>query len=134
MKKSVLFALWGVLFVVCAGLGFVAEPEGALKWLMTALAVLFFLPPAWLVRRAAAEGDKRTLELIRNLSAASLVLTAVLLVLNLVSIAFSELAGTVLYYVMVVVASPMVCGGYWTLSLFLWACLMIFCVSELKKR
>ena len=45
MKKSHLFALWGVLFVLCAALGFLPESSG---W-MTAVSVLFFLPPALLL-------------------------------------------------------------------------------------
>ena len=67
MNKKVLFVLWGVLFILCAGLGFMPEPQGALKILMTALSVLFFLPPAVLLYRS----DRDTSLLIRNLSALS---------------------------------------------------------------
>ena len=44
MNKKILFILWGALFVLCAGLGFIPEPQGAVKGLMTGLSVLFFLP------------------------------------------------------------------------------------------
>ena len=44
MNKKLLFVLWGVLFVLTAGLGFLPEAAG---W-MTALSLLFFLPPALL--------------------------------------------------------------------------------------
>ena len=126
MNKKTLLVLWGVLFVLCAGLGFIPEPQGFLKGLMTALAVLFFLPPAWLLYRA----DRETVLLIRNLSALSLGVTLVTLILNFVLAVSSEFLGTVLHYVLVVVSAPMICSGYWVLSLFLWACLLM---ASLKK-
>ena len=126
MNKKMLFVLWGVLFVLCAGLGFVPELQGFLKGLMTALSILFFLPPAWLLYK----GDRETVLLIRNLSALSLGVTLVTLILNFVLAVSSEFLGTVLHYVLVVVSAPMICSGYWVLSLFLWACLLM---ASLKK-
>ena len=126
MNKKMLFVLWGVLFVLCAGLGFVPELQGFLKGLMTALSILFFLPPAWLLYK----GDRETVLLIRNLSALSLGVTLVTLILNFVLAVSSEFLGTVLHYVLVVVSAPMICSGYWVLSLFLWACLLM---AGLKK-
>lgn len=134
MKNRTLFALWGGLFAVCAGLGFIPEPVGALKWLSVAISVLFFVPPLLLVRQAAARRDRTTLALIRNLSVFSLVLTLVLLVLNFLTLMASEALGNILYYMLVIVSSPMVCSRYWVLSLFLWACLMILSATELKKK
>ena len=49
MKKSFLLALWGGMFILCAGLGFVPDPTGAWRVLLTLLAVAFFVPPALLV-------------------------------------------------------------------------------------
>ena len=126
MNKKTLFALWGVLFILCAGLGFIPEPQGFLKGLMTALAVLFFLPPAWLLYK----GDREMVLLIRNLSALSLGVTLVTLILNFVLAVSAEFLGNVLHYVLVVVSAPMICSGYWVLSLFLWACLLM---AGLKK-
>ena len=134
MKKSVCFALWGVLFILCAGLGFIPEPAGVLRWLLAVVSVLFFLPPALLVSRAGKENDTHTLKLVRNLSALSLLLTLILLVLNFLTAMGSELLGTVLYYVLVIVSSPMVCSGYWVLSLFLWACLLVVSGKQLRKK
>ena len=42
MNKKLSFTIWGVLFAVCAALGFVPQPEGALKVLMVILALGFF--------------------------------------------------------------------------------------------
>ena len=130
MNKKVLFALWGVLFILCAALGFLPEPQGALKILMTGLSVLFFLPPALLLYRS----DRETALLVRNLSALSLGVTLVTLVLNFVLAVSSEILGTILHYVLVVVSAPMICSGYWVLSLFLWACLLMASMKKLKKN
>jgi len=121
MKKKLLYALWGGLFILCAGLGFIPEPEGTLQFILTAASVLFFLPPAMLLHRADAAEAK----LIRNLSSLSLGLTLVLLVLNFLTALRSEFLGQVLHYTLVIVSSPMICSGHWALSLFLWACLLM---------
>ena len=134
MKKTMYFALWGALFILCAGLGFIPEPQGAVKWLLTALALAFFVPPVLLARQAAREGDRMVLRLLRNLSIASLALTVAVLIGNFLSVMAPEAVGNALYIVLVIVSSPMVCGQYWLLSLFLWAFLMVYCVSHLPRK
>ena len=134
MNKKLLFGLWAGLFILCAGLGFIPEPGGFPGFLLTALSILFFLPPAALVYSAGKQGDKQTLKLIRNLSAASLGLTLVLIIANFMSLMAPESLGNVLYAVLVIVSSPMVCSGYWVLSLFLWACLLMGSLKLLRKK
>lgn len=134
MNKRTLFALWGVMFIVCAALGFIPEPQGAVRFLLTALSVAFFTPPAWLLYIAGQTGDEHTRLLIRNLSALSLALTLVLLVGNVLSALTSEFLGKLLYTVLVIVSAPMICSGYWVLSLFLWACLLMASLSIRKGR
>ena len=137
MTRKNLFVLWGVMFVLCAGLGFVplnGNLTGVVQGLLTAVSVLFFLPPAVLVYRAEKSGDRDTLKLVRNLSLASLVLTLVLLVLNLVAAVGSQLLGNFLHGILVVVSVPMLCSGYWALSLFLWACLLMASLKFLRKK
>lgn len=130
MNQKKWFVLWGILFAVCAALGFFPEPAGIRRWLQTGLSVLFFLPPGVLLYRSR---EKRVLQLIRNLSALSLGLTLVTLVGNFVFALRSEALGTVLHYILVVVSSPMICSGYWVLSLFLWACLLMTAMKKLKQ-
>ena len=134
MKKQVLFGLWAGLFIVCAALGFIPEPEESVRTVLTLAAVSLFLPPASLLYGAAKSGDRNTLTLVRSLSAASLGLTALLLILNFLSVAWSEAVGNFLYRVLIIVSSPMVCSGHWALSLFLWACLLITAHQQLKKK
>ena len=133
MKKNWLFALWGGLFILCAGLGFIPEPEGGVKILMTALSVLFFLPGFALLYGAEKGKNRQRIRLLRNLSAASLGLTLVALVLNFLCFAAGDAVGDGLYAVLVIVSSPMVCSGYWLLSLFLWACLLVKSADLLRK-
>ena len=134
MKKSTLYILWAGLFSICAGLGFIPNPAGSLRILLTLFSLTFFAPPAVLLYRAREEKDAPTVQLIRNLSALSLLLTAALLVVNVASAFRSALWGNIVHTVLVIVSSPMVCSGYWALSLFLWACLMVVSLKLLKKR
>ena len=134
MNKKLYFALWGGLFAVCAGLGFIPEPTGFLKVLLVMLSIGFFVPGFLLLNLASKTGDSHTLTLIRNLCALSLALTVVLLVANFLSVLGSEILGDILYYVLVIVSTPMVCSQYWVLSLFLWAYLMIASIKALRKK
>ena len=134
MKKSMILALWAVLFVLCAGLGFLPEPEGAVRLWRQLLSAVFFVPPGLLLLRAKRQGDIPAAELVRNLSALSLLLTLALLVLNVASVGFGETAGTALHYVLVIVSSPMVCSGFWAGSLFLWACLLTASRKLCRKK
>lgn len=125
MKSRFLYTIWGALFILCAGLGFIPEPTGAAKLLLTILSLLFFLPPAALVWQGRKNANLAQLKLVRNLSLASLTLTALLLIVSFLTAFRSELLGNLLHGVLVVVSSPMICSGHWALSLFLWACLLV---------
>ena len=130
MKSQFLYALWGALFILCAGLGFIPEPAGVLRVLLTGLSILFFLPPAVLVWKGRREKDRMALSLVRNLSIASLSLSVLLIIANFLTVFRSELLGDILHGVLVVVSSPMICSGHWAMSLFFWACLLI---ASLKR-
>ena len=125
MKSQFLYALWGALFILCAGLGFIPEPAGVLRVLLTGLSILFFLPPAVLVWKGRREKDRMALSLVRNLSIASLSLSVLLIIANFLTVFRSELLGDILHGVLVVVSSPMICSGHWAMSLFFWSCLLI---------
>ena len=133
MNQKLLFPLWGGLFILCAAFGFIPEPAGALSVLMTVFSLCFFVPPAALLYRAAKQKDTAVLKLIRNLSALSLGLTLALIILNFLTAMGSELLGTILYYILVIVTSPMICSGHWAMSMFLWACLLMVSLRELRK-
>lgn len=134
MSKKFLYALWGGLFILCAGLGFIPEPSGAAEVLMTVLSLVFFVPPALLLYRAGREEDRNTQKLVCCLSVLSLGLTLVLLVLNFLTVFRSEFVGNVLHYILVIVSSPMICSGHWAMSLFFWACLLMVSLGQLRKK
>ena len=134
MKKPILYGLWAGLFILCAGLGLIPEPAGVAAGVLTALSLGCFLPPAVLLWQAAKGNDIHTLRLVRNLSALSLGLTAVLLVCNFLFAFGSEALGEFLYIMLVIVSSPMVAGGNWAMSLFFWACLLMAALKALGKH
>ena len=133
MKKKGLFVLWGVLFAACAGLGFVPQPAGALKWLLGLLGLVFFAPPVLLLARAKESGDRAAAALVRNLAIASLVLTLLALVGNVLSLLGGVKLGNVLNAVLAIVSTPMFCSQIWVLSIFCWAFLMIAANKLMKK-
>lgn len=121
---------WGVLYLLCAALGIFSVPE----WVGICVCLLFFVPPAVILFRAHREKNSKPIRLIRNLSIAWLAVTVILLILNILSVSMSETAGNILYYTMVVLTAPMVCGRYWLIALFLWACLLAVSLQECKNR
>lgn len=116
MKKTILYAFWLLLYIICAGLGFLAPEEGAGRFALTALSLGFFIPPVWLL----ALGEQKP---VRCICAASLGLTLLLLVLNIRFAAGGEHLGTILNALLTILSAPMIASGYWALSLFAWACL-----------
>lgn len=135
MKKNTPYYIaWAGLYALCAGLAFIPEPQGALKGLLTVLSVAFFVPPAVLLYRSVQAKKWNTVHLLGYLSGASLVLTFVLLVLNFLSFGATETAGSMVYWLLLLVSVPMICSQAWVLSLFLWAVLLMICLKYRKNR
>ena len=55
MNRKFLYTAWAVLFILCAAFGFVPERSGVLQALLTVLSLVFFLPPAMLLYKAAGK-------------------------------------------------------------------------------
>ena len=133
MTKRMLYTIWGALFVLCAGLGFIPEPKGTAYWCLFFLSLIFFVPPTILLTKAVKGGDKREVKRIFVLCLCSLVSTLVLLMLNFLSVFATESAGIALHYILTVISSPMICSQHWVVSLFLWGCLLSASAQELWK-
>lgn len=133
MSNTVLYAIWGGLYALCAALGFIAEPKNSMRILMIMLSVGLFVPPFVLSYRAAQKKDRRTLLLVRNLSLSWLVLASVLLIVSFLTVFASETLGNLMHVLLTIVASPMVACGNWALAIFLWACVFFDARSKLKK-
>ena len=129
MSNTVLFALWGALYALCAGLGFVAAPGPALRLLMIALSLAMFVPSFLLNRK----GNRRVRLLVRNLSLAWLIATAVLLPANFLAALAPEMLGNFLHGLLTILSSPLVCSDSWALTIFLWACVFFDARGKLKK-
>lgn len=133
MKKTILLFVWGWLYVICAALGHATEVTDAQQTAMTVLSVLFFVPGFWLLLDGWKNKKKATCSLVFYISLGSLSLTLVMLLLNLLSVTGSETLGNVLYVMLIWLSAPMVCCGYWILSLFLWAVLLFSAITCKKK-
>lgn len=135
MNKKNWYTLWGVLYIVCAALGFVSGVDGLLKAVLILLGLAFFLPPAMLLYRESKTGGKKDTKRIRNLSLLSLGATLILMILNILwAMEGSEALGNVLYAVLVLASSPMYCLQNGLLSMFLWACLLMVAIRQLRNR
>ena len=134
MKFKNVWLSWLYLFVLCAVLGFIPQATGFFKVLFVLIAVGFFVPGFVLLVKADHRDDVRTIGLVRNIAIVALIVTTVLIMLNFMSATMSKAWGDVLYVMLVVFASPLVAGQYWVLTLFGWACLMIYGITLLKKE
>ena len=132
MNSKTLYALWGGLFVLCAGLGFIPEPAGFLKFLLGVLGLVFFIPPMLLLLEAGHTGNRDRVALIRNLSIVWLAATAGLLAANFLSLAGTPALGDVLYTLLTIATAPMICGQVWVLTMFCWAFLLFTCIHMLR--
>ena len=133
MKRYRLYLIWGALFILCAGFGFIQEPDGAMKALLVMLSAGFFVPPVMLLWQGKLHRDQGKLRLVRNLSALSLGLTLAALILNFLSVFLSASWGNFLYGLLVVLSTPMVCSQYWAPTMFVWACLLLTSMTLLKR-
>ena len=133
MEKRTLWIVWYVLFLICALLGFLPDPQGFWRVVLTLLGVGFFVPGGLLLKWASDRRDLPTVRQVFWISVISLSATTVALILNYLSVLWSELVGTILYGLLVVVSTPMICTGWWIVSLFGWACLLSTAVSLMRK-
>lgn len=134
VKKSYVYAVWGVLYAICVGLSFVAPENAFEKTLLVLTGLIFFLPPAYLLWRAKKENCRKTFLILRLISGGVLVLSTVLLMLNFLSVYWSARAGLVVYVLLAMFAPPIVCVQSWALSLFLWACVLMITLPSRKHR
>ena len=126
MSNKTLYMLWGGLFILCAAVGFIPDPQGAVANAMTLLSIAFFIPGAILLHRG------QYLQ-IRIISLVSLVVTVLAIMLNLFTVTGSATDGDLAYAFLVIVSAPMFCARIWVLSLFLWACLLMGSIFLKKK-
>ena len=133
MKKIGLYTLWLALYVTCVALGTITGAQGIQKAAMIIVALVFFVPGAWLLIDAKRQNDRKEQLRIFIISLVSLGLTVALMLMNFASVFFSEEAGVLLNDALNLVSAPMYCAQSWALSLFLWACLLVAAMPRKKK-
>ena len=133
MKNKTLFLIWGGLFILCAGLGFIPAVYGFARVLLVLAAIVFFIPPWILFYRGQQKKDPGLLALLRGISISSLVATLTLLILTIITAGTNATASDFFYVLLGVFSAPMFCSQGWVISLFLWACLFIASASALRK-
>ena len=131
MKEKLLYCVWVILYAICAALGFMGEVFGVARVFLVILALSFFVPGFWLLVLGHQQKDKKILRRVRLIAIISLVLTLAFLIAN-VAVTATDSTSLVLHILLVLFSVPMICGQYWVMSLFLWACLLF--ASFLKPK
>jgi len=134
MKNHQLYLLWGLLALLCGGLGFIPEAGTLGTVLLAVLGLSFFLPGAVLLYRGVREGDRAAVLRIRKLSLLSLVLTLVLSVLNLLSVLGPRWLGDLSHVLLGLASVPMFCARFRWVSMFLWGCLLTASLLYAPKK
>ena len=132
-RKSKLYVAWGIMYVICTILGFINTNNGLLQAIFALVSMGFFLPGGVLLYEAVGEKDKKTVHTVRYLSIASLSLTVLTLIGNVLTLPASEAVGDRMYGLLIVVSTPMISSQAWAISLFLWACLLMGSFIKKKK-
>lgn len=132
-KLKKIWMIWAIAYAVCAVCGFFPAVNHLVYALFFMLALAFFVPAGFLIYEAVQRQDKKILRLIRNLSLISLSVTMVTIVLNFLTVHGEKVWGQVMYWLLILVSVPMVCGQIWAVSLFGWACVLMTCIHFLRK-
>ena len=132
-KKGKLYVAWGIMYVICTILGFINTNNGLLQAIFALVSMGFFLPGGVLLYEAVGEKDKKTVHTVRYLSIASLSLTVLTLIGNVLTLPASKAVGDRMYGLLIVVSTPMISSQAWAISLFLWACLLMGSFIKKKK-
>ena len=131
MKTKQLWLKWLYMAVLCAALGFLPETEIVIvKALLMLAAIVFFIPGALLLTK----GNRKTVQKVMLLSGLSLALSTGMIIFNFATVLLPEAWGTVSYYMLGILTTPMLCAQKWALSLFGWACLLSGGMFMLPKK
>ena len=130
-KKSVVYVVWAVWYLICLLLCLGEEPVGMAKIPFVVVGLASYAPPFYLLY--LSKKDVKTIKTVQIISAASLIAFIVLFVLGVLSVNWSAAAGRTLDLLFKIFCAPVVCGQFWVVGLFLWASLLRACVLLLKK-
>ena len=130
-KKTVVYAVWALWYLICLFLSLGAEPAGMAKIPFVVISLATYAPPFYLLY--LSKKDAKTIQFVQIISVASLIAFAVMFVLGVLSVNWSAEAGRILDILFKILCAPVVCGQFWVVGLFLWASLWRACVLMLRK-
>lgn len=133
-KNEKLWIAWGCMYALCTACGFLPVTSGALSGLFLLFSLGFFIPGGMLLFNALKNDDRRTVKALRLISILSLVLTLLMVILNFATAQDSKTVGEVMYWILIVVSTPMICSQVWIVGLFGWACLLMGTIINVKKK
>lgn len=133
MKEKILYLFWLAMYIICVGMGTLAERSTFVHIILMVLAIAFFLPGLLLVIEGIKTGDPKLLLRVRIVCICSLALTLILIIANIASVYAPLTVGNVLNQVLLIVAAPMHCCYYRFISIFLWSCLLMGTMPRLWK-
>ena len=134
MKTKRYWLCWLYLYVLCAVLSFLPEPEGFLWWLMLVIGLVFFVPGVVLVYQADVRDRLNVVKQVKKVSIIALVVDVFLICINIASSLLPAAWGLVFQWILNIFASPMGCGQNPALTMFGWAFIMCYCIYVEKKE
>ena len=120
-----MYGIWSAMYIGAVLLSLINQAQGAALILIQIYSVVFFIPGVILAAIGVKNRDKKQLKRLRIVSILSLVLTLALLVANFLSVGGSAQLGRILNSFLILVSAPMLICFNWSVSLFLWACLLM---------
>ena len=134
MKTKHLYWSWLVLYLLCAGLGFLPQRNAFVHIVLSLFFIGFYIPGIMLLHRGITAGDQKLLRQVRCISLCVLVLTLLMIVVNILAVHAGNTAGVVLNAMLMLVSVPMYCCYWPGIGLFLWACLFIGSFPRLWRK
>lgn len=134
MKEKILYCIWAVLYITCAGLGFITERGVVAHIVLSLFSLGFFVPGILLLHHGLTTGNRGVLFRVRLVSILSLVATLSLIVISILTVFAGDEVGQVINDLLILVSAPMFCSYFRVVSLFLWACLFVSSFPRMWKK
>ena len=109
MKDRTLYLIWLYLYILCAALGFIPEPQGLLQAMLALAALCFFSPPSVLIYRGVRHHEPKHIRNVRNFSILSLALTLLMIILNLATYNAPSALQVICTWLLALVSTPLGC-------------------------
>lgn len=134
MSNKVLSFIWGGFYVLCLAMSFFGDTQGTQYGALMVLGLAFFVPGGFLLHRGVTKENGVIVRTVFWLSVSSLVSTMIMLIVTFLTVNASKDVGLAVHILLAAVSVPMICSQVWVLSLFIWACFLMVCISYMRKH